>query len=273
MKYIVLQRSRNKENVKDKLEGQSRSEVKLIKDNLNGKGTIKDLFAVLWAQQMILEKYHIKNSNCQSFTTCVIQQITEIQYEYEASGKYDINALYNGETPLIFAIRLEKTEMAQHLLKPPYSADPSVRGGLGKSALHCAGMITMKAEIFDLLLAHEKVSINEVDECGRTVLQLATMKKNVAIVKYLIDKGADPNIADQLGLSPLLWAAQERDGNEIIDLLLAHSKVNVDHLDEPTPTYKIKKAVPHLTLLDLVQKIKGIYKALAILEKYFSNYR
>jgi hypothetical protein len=27
-----------------------------------------------------------------------------------------------------------------------------------------------------------------------------------------------------------------------------------------------------LTLLHLVQKIKGIYKALAILEKYFSNY-
>jgi ankyrin repeat protein len=89
----------------------------------------------------------------------------------------------------------------------------------------------MNAEIFDLLLAHQKVSINEVDECGRTVLQWAIMKKNVAIVKYLIDKGADLNIADQLGMSPLLWAAQERDGNEIIDLLLAHSKVNVDHLD------------------------------------------
>jgi ankyrin repeat protein len=121
-----------------------------------------------------------------------------------ASGKYDINALYNGETPLIFAIRLEKTEMAQHLLKPPYSADPSVRDGLGKSALHCAGMITMNAEIFDLLLAHEKVSINEVDECVRTVLQWPIMKSNVAVVKHLMDKGADSNIADQLGLSPLL---------------------------------------------------------------------
>jgi ankyrin repeat protein len=281
-KYIVLQRSRNKENVKDKLEGKSRSNVKLIKDNLIGKGTIKDLFEVLWAQQVIVKKYHIKNSNCQSLATCIIQQITEIEYEYEgffpysppreigrdkemlhwlnhirsyssthwqpiltliamdkmdlfdvivASGKYDINALYDGETPLIFSIRLEKTEMAQHLLKPPYSADPSVRDGLGKSALHNAGMITMNAEIFDLLLAHQKVSINEVDECGRTVLQWAIMKKNVAIVKYLIDKGADLNIADQLGMSPLLLAAQERDGNEIIDLLLAHSKVNVDHLD------------------------------------------
>jgi ankyrin repeat protein len=94
--------------------------------------------------------------------------------------------------------------MAQHLLKPPYSADPSVRDGLGKSALHCAGMITMNAEIFDLLLAHEKVSINEVDECGRTVLQWAIMKSNVAVVKHLMDKGADSNIADQLGLSPLL---------------------------------------------------------------------
>jgi hypothetical protein len=71
MKCIVLQRSRNKENVKDKLEGQSRRKVKLIQDNLKGKGTIKDLFAVLWAQQMIVEKYHIKNSNCQSLATYV----------------------------------------------------------------------------------------------------------------------------------------------------------------------------------------------------------
>ncbi len=82
-KYIVLQRFRNKENVKDKLEGKSRSNVKLIKDNLIGKGTIKDLFEVLWAQQVIVKKYHIKNSNCQSLATCIIQQITEIEYEYE----------------------------------------------------------------------------------------------------------------------------------------------------------------------------------------------
>ncbi|EFX74585.1 hypothetical protein DAPPUDRAFT_324261 [Daphnia pulex] len=88
MDYITLQRSRNKENVKDKLYGDSRTKVKFIVENLKGKGTIQDLFAVLWAQQVIPENYHILKSNCQSFVTCISQQITEIGYEYEGFFNY-----------------------------------------------------------------------------------------------------------------------------------------------------------------------------------------
>ncbi len=74
MDFITLQRSRNKENVKGKLDGQTRTKVKSIVENLIGKGTIKDLFEILWAQQVIPEKYHILKSNCQSFVSCISQQ-------------------------------------------------------------------------------------------------------------------------------------------------------------------------------------------------------
>jgi hypothetical protein len=55
--YIVLQRCRNKENVKEKFKGEERNKVKLIKEDLKGKGTIQDLFAILWSHQIIEKKY------------------------------------------------------------------------------------------------------------------------------------------------------------------------------------------------------------------------
>jgi ankyrin repeat protein len=219
MDYIFLQRSRNKENVKDNLYGETRTKVKPIVENLKGKGTIKDLFAILWAQQAIPEKYHI----FQSFVTFVSKQITEIGYEFKgyfpysprksgrdkqmldlinvirgcsdcpplftligmgnidlidkivARGKYDINAVHDGRTLLHFAIMLSKTKIVEHLLKHPLNADPTSRDPCGRTALLAAASSTMKSEIFDLLLTHPKVMIDDADENGRTALHWAAV--------------------------------------------------------------------------------------------------
>jgi ankyrin repeat protein len=283
--YIVLQRSRNKENVKNQCYDVPRIEVNPIVKNLKGKGTIKDLFAVLWAQQMIEEKYHIWKSNCQSFVTCISQQITEIEYEYEGvfpyspppdsgrdkkmldlililrvcsdwpplftlipmgnvdlvdkmikSGNYDINACNNELTPLHFAILLEKTKMVKHLLKPPMNADPTKRDASGMNALQCAAMYAVKTEIFDLLLEHDKVNVDDVDRYGETALHCAAKKSNVTAVKKLLEKRANPNIFNKNKMSPLHIAAMQRDVNPIIDLLLAHPKVKVDDMNKDGKT-------------------------------------
>jgi ankyrin repeat protein len=289
--YIVLQRSRNKENVKDKLEGEERNKVKLIEKDLEGKGTIKDLFEILWTHQMIPEKYHIKKSNCQSLVTFVGQQITNIGYKYKgnfkyyppsekgrdkkmlelinvirgcsdwpplfhliimgstdlvdktvASGQYDINALYNGLTPLHLAIKWRKTKMVKHLLQNPMNADPTKRDASGKNALLlAASMFEINAEIIDLLLEHDKVNVDDVDGKGQTALYWAVYHYNVSAdrphrsnkviaVQKFLEKGANPNITDKWGRSPLHLAVK-RNGNKIIDLLLAHGKVMIDHAD------------------------------------------
>nr|CAH0106935.1 unnamed protein product [Daphnia galeata] len=81
--YIVLQRSRNKNDVKDKLYSEKRKEVKSIEENLVGKGTIKDLLSILWAYQAISERYNLVNSNCQSLVKLVSNKITENGYEFK----------------------------------------------------------------------------------------------------------------------------------------------------------------------------------------------
>jgi hypothetical protein len=86
--YIVLQRSRNKNDVKNKLNGRERKRVQPIKEDLEGKGTIKDLFAKLWAYQTISEKYHIFKSNCQSFVTLVSKKFTKVGYEFKGYFEY-----------------------------------------------------------------------------------------------------------------------------------------------------------------------------------------
>ncbi len=281
-KYIVLQRCRNKNNVKDKLEGKQRTKAIPFVENLEGKGTIKDLFAILWANQMIPEKYNILYSNCQFLVRFVGEQITETGYKYRgnfkyyppekgrdkkmldlinvitgcsdwsplfhlikmgntdlvdkmvASGKYDINASCNGLTPLHLAIKLEKTKMVKHLLHP-MNADPTKRDASGKSALVLAvSMFEMNAKIIDLLLEHKKVNVDDVDEKGQTALHYAAC--DVSIFQKLLEKGANPNIFDKWGQSPLHVAAKQSDGNEIMDLLLVHPKVKVDDVNEKGET-------------------------------------
>jgi ankyrin repeat protein len=274
--YIILQRSSNKENVKDKLEGKQRKKVKPIREDLKGKGTIKDLLALLWAHQLIAEKYHIWKSNCHSLVTFVGEQITEIGYKYKGffpyspprergwekemldliniltgpnssqwhplfyfilsgntdlvdnfikKGKFDIDLLYDDRTPLHLAIMLSKTKMVEHLLNPPLNADPTKRDGSGKDALQYAATTTMKKKIFDVLLAHPKVKVDDANKDGETALHFAASLSNVTAVQKLLDKGANPSVVDNEGKSPLNRAAHERDGCPIIDLLLKAQKV------------------------------------------------
>ena len=80
---------------------------------------------------------------------------------------------------------------------------------MGMNALQTASFwANDNMEIIDLLLEYEKVDINERDEIfGRTALHWAVRECNSIAVGHSIDKGEDPNIYDQDGLSPLHLAA------------------------------------------------------------------
>jgi ankyrin repeat protein len=67
----------------------------------------------------------------------------------------------------------------------------------------------------DMFLICNKDYLNTPNGSGNTALSMAVNKKKTAIVKYLLDKGADIGIkSDQLGLTPLEDAATREDSTE-----------------------------------------------------------
>jgi hypothetical protein len=284
--YIVLQRSRNKDDVKNKLYGESRKQVVLIKEDLKGKGTIKYLFATFWAHEIIKEKYNIFNSNCQSFVTFVSKQMTQEQYDFkglfqspkmtENDQKTEMLTLINilmvdfkswhplftliylentrlfdeitkggeynntggitqyGLTLLDIAIMFANHKMVKHLLKPPYSVDPTTQNGSGMNALDMAAVYTKETKIIDLLLEHDdkaKKGNDGIDKhgYGTTALHFAAMTSNNVAAKHLIKKGADVNHRNKRGQTPLHVAALGAKDIKIIDILLRNiSKGDVE---------------------------------------------
>ncbi|EAZ06097.1 hypothetical protein OsI_28334 [Oryza sativa Indica Group] len=75
-------------------------------------------------------------------------------------------------------------------------------------------------EVCRYLVEGLRVDVNAADDEGRTPLVFAVIGENAAIVKYILDHGADPDKADDDGLTPLHSAAGIGDC-EMIEMLLA----------------------------------------------------
>lgn len=78
-------------------------------------------------------------------------------------------------------------------------------------------------DVVRLLLETEKDM--KVDELGGRVhssaLHVATYRDHINIVKLLLARGADPNLPNIVGESPIEWAMRNQN-QEMIDLLLQH---------------------------------------------------
>lgn len=57
-------------------------------------------------------------------------------------------------------------------------------------------------------LLEMRLDIDSRDDLGRTALMLATLRGHSEAVDLLLEKGADPNVADKKGVTPL-QAARE----------------------------------------------------------------
>lgn len=79
-------------------------------------------------------------------------------------------------------------------------------------------------------MTNQKVDINERGEDEKTALHYAIMKSDEPIVRYLIEKGADPNIADENGMTPLHAAAIFANDMDIVELLLNHKDLDFNCL-------------------------------------------
>jgi ankyrin repeat protein len=110
--------------------------------------------------------------------------------------------------------------------------DVNMQGSGGRTALHVASMLGF-AEIVEILIAH-KANVNCVDVDNATPLHMAVLwfgKENV--LKALLNAGADPNIRDKNGTTPLFYAATGRRAKSsrvVVDLLMAYGAKGLDEV-------------------------------------------
>jgi len=129
-----------------------------------------------------------------------------------------------GQTPLMWAASEKNAAAVKFLIEhgadvnaktsalpPPKPLDlifsaPTPAGGL--SALHFAARQNDLPSVQALLDGHANVNITSAD--NTTALLVAVMNEHNTLAKYLLDHGADPNLADNKGRAPLYAAIDMR---------------------------------------------------------------
>lgn len=111
-----------------------------------------------------------------------------------------------GMSAFHLAIREGNLDLVKVFLK--YGADPMDKETKsGWAALDFAAFWG-HLEIAGLLLA-QTISINDQDIDGNTALQKAVLKSELKMIKYLLEKGADPNLKNLAGQTPYLFCKTE----------------------------------------------------------------
>jgi ankyrin repeat protein len=122
----------------------------------------------------------------------------------------------SGATALIFAATHDNPEMVNALLLG--GADANVKDNAGFNAILRAIQNKHDA-IADLLMAQENLDLNARGSIGGTVLMSYVWREQEDTVRKLLERGADPNLGDQDGDTPLHGAAM-RGNVKLLQMLL-----------------------------------------------------
>uniref|UniRef100_A0ABD2VTP2 PRANC domain-containing protein n=1 Tax=Trichogramma kaykai TaxID=54128 RepID=A0ABD2VTP2_9HYME len=131
---------------------------------------------------------------------------TFFQINDEIQQTVQVNAMDNkGETPLHYAVIRGKKQIAEVLLRR--GADPTLVNAEGSSLLHFFCRRRYYAVLEEILLnddMQQMVQIDAKDKLGNTPLHLAAANlEDTRAIEFLLRRGANPNIADAEGLTPL----------------------------------------------------------------------
>ena len=128
----------------------------------------------------------------------------------------------NGTTPLHFAATWNMIDVTDVLLR--HGADPNAHDyDEGRTPLHAAVIWNglEKQHVTFLLLAHAETDPGAEDDLGLTPLHWAAKHDTVNIVEVLLDQGVDPNSRADNGQTPLHLAAFQ-DDPDVVEVLLDH---------------------------------------------------
>ena len=150
----------------------------------------------------------------------------------------------NGDCPLLLAIRHDMAEQVDILLNN--QANVNLSNKQGETPLH----VCIQKGNADLVRALIKANVGI--NMKISPLSHACMTNNHEIAKLLLDAGADPNIADRHGETPLHYASGHK-YSKMVKLLLSHPKINVNLTDNMGDTALHKAACQgHLKLMTLL---------------------
>ena len=139
--------------------------------------------------------------------------------------------------PLLRAIAADKTDdgaCVRILLKA--GADPRVMAQDSDTPLGLSTILKQK-NLVKIFLDYG-VDVNDpVNATGLTSLIRSVANKNEELTKLLLAAGADPNITDLYGISPLMTAAKDGNLGTIETLLPLTTNLNNQSIDAKTALY------------------------------------
>lgn len=125
-----------------------------------------------------------------------------------------------GETALIIVTKRRDTNWLRFLLGK--SADPAISDRQGVTPLMHAALLNFTEGAEELL--DRKAPVDQANRRGETALILAVQAKNVAMVRLLVRRGANPDRADHIaGMSARDYAKRDDRTGQILTLLDAKS--------------------------------------------------
>ena len=157
---------------------------------------------------------HARDAQQQTALLIAVQHGDTDLASYLIARGADINAqATNQDTPWLLAGALGRTEILDAMLDTG-NIDYTKRNRYGGNALIPA-CERGHVETVRLLLSRSEIDVNHVNNLGWTALLEAVLlsdggPRHVEIVKLLLAAGADPNIADRDGVTPLKHARDRR---------------------------------------------------------------
>ncbi|EFX68299.1 hypothetical protein DAPPUDRAFT_114698 [Daphnia pulex] len=235
-KHIVLQRSRNKDDVKNKLYGDERQRREPIVESVVGKGSIHNLFAIILIA--IQERYNVVSSNCQLLVSQVSIHATEVGYHFK--GKYLSG--YLNFFPFSFLLRNQNVKLGWELWQTIHLANdiPDMNPYRKDEKLFCCAYgnenllgaeIAARLERINSLKDKPQSWIDKIIEVGRNVFEKCVKGIWKRIMLHHSDRSAFPVVINGFPQLGRLRIESAKNSQEI-DKILKEGLFYIDQSDE-----------------------------------------
>jgi len=163
------------------------------------------------------------------------------------SGKGIEEVNQNGETPLHIAAKKSDVKIGKALLEQ--GANPNAKSKVGAAPMHSATLAQkISCEFLNLLIEY-KADVNVKNQAGATPLIFAASRnrdvtqvsEHIAMVKILIDSGAEIDAVNQSDMTALHYAAYNGEPFKIVEMLIT-AGANPNHPNKTGITPLIQAA-------------------------------